>query len=108
MVIVNYFMFIVILAVATGVYLSVKIPTVNSRPYFVFLGITGLIAQVLMTGAFEIGFAHIISAYKFVEVNFSLTFGLHSLLNLFFLKPLGYGYYHLGIVFQWFFNKRKV
>ena len=76
MVIVNYFMFIVILAVATGVYLSVKIPTVNSRPYFVFLGITGLIAQVLMTGAFEIGFAHIISAYKFVEVNFSLAFGV--------------------------------
>ena len=38
MVIVNYFLFIATLAVATGVYFIGKIPTVSSRPYFVFLG----------------------------------------------------------------------
>lgn len=75
MVIINYFMFIATVAGAIGCFLIGK-PQGMEWLQLISLGVLGFIAQILMTQAFQIGPAYKIAPYKYVEVIFSLAFGL--------------------------------
>ena len=55
MVIINYFMLSATLIGALGSLFEWKNPDGEEWFYFLLLGITGLIAQILMTKAFQIG-----------------------------------------------------
>lgn len=76
MVIINYFMFIATVAGAIGCLFDWQTPQGMEWLQLISLGVLGFIAQILMTQAFQIGPAYKIAPYKYVEVIFSLAFGL--------------------------------
>lgn len=108
MVIINYFMLMATLTGAFGCLFEWKTPQGIAWFYFILLGITGLIAQVLMTKAFQIGPAHTIAPFKFVEVIFSLAFGVLVFLDVYTLYSLlGMGMIILGLVLNARYKKVK-
>jgi drug/metabolite transporter (DMT)-like permease len=108
MVIINYFMLMATLIGAFGSLFQWKTPQGMEWVYFILLGITGLIAQILMTKAFQIGPAYKIAPYKFVEVIFSLAFGIIVFLDVYTLYSLlGMALIIFGLVLNGMYKKRK-
>ncbi len=109
MVIINYFMLTATLIGALGSLFQWKNPEGNQWLYFILLGITGLIAQVLMTKAFQIGPAYKIAPYKFVEVIFSLAFGILVFMDVYtFYSLFGMAMIILGLIMNEVFKKRSL
>ncbi len=108
MVIINYFMCMATLIGAFGSLFQWKTPHGMEWVYFISLGITGLIAQVLMTKAFQMGPAYKIAPFKFVEVIFSLAFGVIVLLDVYTLYSLlGMALIILGLALNGMYKNRK-
>jgi drug/metabolite transporter (DMT)-like permease len=108
MVIINYFMLSATLIGALGSLFQWKNPQGLEWFYFLLLGVTGLIAQILMTKAFQIGPAYNIAPYKFVEVIFSLTFGVLIFMDVYtFFSLLGMGMIILGLILNGVFKRKN-
>lgn len=108
MVIINYFVLVATLIGAFGSIFQWKTPRGIEWLYFILLGLTGLIAQVLMTKAFQICPAYKIAPYKYVELIFSLTFGVMVFMDIYtFYSLLGMAMIILGLVLNGIYNKRK-
>ena len=107
MVIINYFMLTATLIGALGSLFQWKTPQSIEWVFFILLGITGFIAQILMTIAFQIGPAYRIAPFKFVEVIFSLAFGVLIFMDVYtFFSLLGMAMIILGLILNGFFKKR--
>ena len=91
-VIVHYFMLIATLVGAIGCFYDWKTPVGIEWALLLSLGVVGFLAQIFMTKALQIGPAFQIAPFKYVEVVFSLLFGL-----LFFQEL--YNFYSLVGVF---------
>ena len=99
MVIINYFMLTATLVGAFGSLYQWKAPQPIEWLYFIFLGVFGLIAQILMTQAFQIGPAYKIAPYKFVEVIFSLAFGVLIFMDVYtFYSIMGMVLIIMGLI----------
>jgi drug/metabolite transporter (DMT)-like permease len=108
MVIINYFMLTATLLGAIGCFFHWRTPQGVEWVLLILLGLTGWIAQVLMTKAFQGGAAHHIAPYKFVEVIFSLAFGVLVFLDVYtFLSLLGMVMIVLGLVLNSSYQKKK-
>ena len=108
MVIINYFMLSATLIGALGSLFEWKNPQGEEWFYFLLLGVTGLIAQILMTKAFQISPAYNIAPYKFVEVIFSLSFGVLIFMDIYtFYSLLGMGMIILGLLLNGVFKKKN-
>ncbi len=108
MVIINYFMLSATLIGALGSLFQWKNPQGEEWFYFLLLGVTGLIAQILMTKAFQISPAYNIAPFKFVEVIFSLTFGVLIFMDIYtFFSLLGMGMIILGLLLNGVFKKKN-
>ena len=75
-VIVHYFMLIASLVGAIGCFFVWKTPVGIEWILLLSLGVVGFFAQIFMTKALQIGPAFQIAPFKYVEVVFSLLFGL--------------------------------
>lgn len=108
MVIINYFMLTATLVGALGSLFQWKTPKAMEWPYFILLGVFGLIAQILMTQAFQIGPAYKIAPYKFVEVIFSLAFGVLVFMDVYtFYSILGMILIVFGLVLNGVYKRSK-
>ena len=109
MVIINYFMLTATLVGALGSIYQWKTPQLMEWFYFILLGVFGLIAQILMTQAFQIGPAYKIAPYKFVEVIFSLAFGVLVFLDVYnFYSILGMILIIFGLVLNGVYKRAKL
>lgn len=109
MVIINYFMLTATLVGALGSIYQWKTPQLMEWFYFILLGVFGLIAQILMTQAFQIGPAYKIAPYKFVEVIFSLAFGVLVFLDVYnFFSILGMILIIFGLVLNGVYKRAKL
>jgi drug/metabolite transporter (DMT)-like permease len=108
MVIINYFMLTATLVGALGSLFQWKTPHAMEWLYFILLGVFGLIAQILMTQAFQIGPAYKIAPYKFVEVIFSLAFGVLVFMDVYtFYSILGMILIVFGLVLNGVYKRSK-
>ncbi len=108
MVIINYFMLTATLVGASGSFFEWKTPQATEWLYFILLGLFGLIAQILMTQAFQIGPAYKIAPFKFVEVIFSLAFGVLVFMDVYtFYSVLGMILIIFGLVLNGFYKRNK-
>lgn len=108
MVIINYFMLIATLAGAIGCLFEWQMPHGIEWLQLLSLGVLGLIAQVLMTKAFQIGPAYKIAPYKYVEVIFSLGFGIAVFFDIYsFFTLIGIVMIVLGLVLNAIYKTKK-
>ena len=108
MVIINYFMLTATLVGALGSLFQWKTPQAMEWLYFILLGVFGLIAQILMTQAFQIGPAYKIAPYKFVEVIFSLAFGVLVFMDVYtFYSIFGMILIVFGLVLNVVYKRSK-
>ena len=75
-IIIHYFMFLATLVGAIGCFFDWKTPVGIEWVLLLSLGIVGFFAQIFMTKALQIGPAFQIAPFKYVEVIFSVLFGL--------------------------------
>ena len=108
MVIINYFMIIAALAGAIGSMFEWQMPQGIEWLQLFSLGFLGFFAQVLMTKAFQIGPAYKIAPYKYVEVIFSLAFGVFIFFDVYTaLTLLGIVMILTGLVLNALYKTRK-
>ena len=108
LVIINYFMLTATLVGALGSFFQWKTPQATEWLYFILLGLFGLIAQILMTQAFQIGPAYKIAPFKFVEVIFSLAFGVLVFMDVYtFYSILGMILIIFGLVLNGAYKRNK-
>ncbi len=107
-VIINYFMLTATLVGASGSLFQWKTPQATEWLYFILLGLFGLIAQIFMTQAFQIGPAYKIAPFKFVEVIFSLAFGVLVFMDVYtFYSILGMILIIFGLLLNGFYKRNK-
>ena len=87
-VIVHYFMLIATLVGAIGCFYDWKTPVGIEWALLLSLGVVGFLAQIFMTKALQIGPAFQIAPFKYVEVIFTLLFGVFVLYE-------AYDFFHL-------------
>lgn len=77
MVVVFYFMLLASLIGLLGISLTNwKTPSINDVPGLFILGVLGFLAQLFMTKAFRAYEANMVAPFKYVEVFFTLSFGV--------------------------------
>lgn len=76
LVVVHYFMLIATLVGLGGMLLDYVPPKTEDLLWMLSLGIFGFFGQYFMTKAFQIYNAHLVAPFKYVEVFFTLSFGL--------------------------------
>ncbi|MDA8877939.1 DMT family transporter, partial [Flavobacteriaceae bacterium] len=87
-VVVHYFMLIATLVGAVGTVFSWKAPNGQDLMLLLSLGFFGFFGQLFMTKAFQNAEAHMVAPFKYVEVLFTLAFGV-------FVLQETYDFYHL-------------
>lgn len=87
-VIVHYFMLIATLVGGVGCLFSWKSPSLQDLLLLLSLGVFGFFGQLFMTKAFQNGEAHMVAPFKYVEVIFTLLFGVFVLYET-------YDFFHL-------------
>ena len=107
-VVVHYFMLLATLVGAVGCVFHWITPTLNDFCLLFSLGIFGFFGQLFMTKAFQNAEVHLVAPFKYVEVLFTLFFGI------FFLKET-YNFFHLfgtflvifGLVLNVFYKSKR-
>lgn len=87
-VVVHYFMLIATLVGGVGCLFSWKTPNYEDLLLLSSLGLFGFFGQLFMTKAFQNAEAHMVAPFKYVEVLFTLVFGV-------FVLQETYDFYHL-------------
>jgi len=87
-VVVHYFMLIATLVGGVGSFFSWKTPNSEDLLLLSSLGLFGFFGQLFMTKAFQNAEAHMVAPFKYVEVVFTLLFGVFVLFE-------EYSAYHL-------------
>jgi len=87
-VVVHYFMLIATLVGGVGCLFSWKTPNYKDLLLLSSLGLFGFFGQLFMTKAFQNAEAHMVAPFKYVEVLFTLVFGV-------FVLQETYDFYHL-------------
>jgi len=87
-VVVHYFMLIATLVGGVGSFFSWKTPSYEDLLLLSSLGLFGFFGQLFMTKAFQNAEAHMVAPFKYVEVLFTLVFGV-------FVLRETYDFYHL-------------
>lgn len=108
-VVVHYFMLIATLVGGVGSFFSWKTP--NSEDFLLLssLGLFGFFGQLFMTKAFQNAEAHMVAPFKYVEVLFTLVFGVFVLGETYdFYHLLGTFFVIFGLVLNvWYKTKYK-
>ena len=87
-VVVHYFMLIATVVGGIGCFFFWKTPSLNDFFLLLSLGVFGFFGQLFMTKAFQNAEAHMVAPFKYVEVIFTLFFGVFVLYET-------YDFYHL-------------
>ncbi|HAS19255.1 MAG TPA: EamA family transporter [Flavobacteriaceae bacterium] len=87
-VVVHYFMLIATVVGGIGCFFFWKTPSLNDLFLLLSLGVFGFFGQLFMTKAFQNAEAHMVAPFKYVEVIFTLFFGVFVLYET-------YDFYHL-------------
>ena len=86
-VVVHYFMLIATVVGGIGCFFFWKTPSLNDLFLLLSLGVFGFFGQLFMTKAFQNAEAHMVAPFKYVEVIFTLFFGVFVLYET-------YDFYH--------------
>ena len=89
-VVVHYFMLLATIVGGIGSFFNWVTPTITDLFLILSLGLFGFFGQLFMTKAFQNGEAHMVAPFKYVEVLFTLLFGVFVLSESYdFLHLLG-------------------
>ena len=89
-VVVHYFMLLATIVGGIGSFFNWVTPTITDLFLLLSLGLFGFFGQLFMTKAFQNGEAHMVAPFKYVEVLFTLLFGVFVLSESYdFLHLLG-------------------
>jgi len=108
-VVVHYFMLMATVAGGIGSVFSWVTPSLNDLMLLSSLGFFGFFGQLFMTKAFQNAEAHMVAPFKYVEVLFTLSFGVFVLRETYdFLHLLGTFFVIFGLVLNvWYKSKFK-
>ena len=108
-VVVHYFMLIATLVGGAGSFFSWKTPNSEDLLLLSSLGLFGFFGQLFMTKAFQNAEAHMVAPFKYVEVLFTLVFGVFVLGETYdFYHLLGTFFVIFGLVLNiWYKTKYK-
>ena len=108
-VVVHYFMLIATLVGGVGSFFSWKTPNREDLLLLSSLGLFGFFGQLFMTKAFQNAEAHMVAPFKYVEVLFTLVFGVFVLRETYdFYHLLGTFFVIFGLVLNvWYKTKYK-
>src|SRR5210317_996061 len=108
-VVVHYFMLIATLVGAVNCLFSWKTPNYEDLLLLSSLGLFGFFGQLFMTKAFQNAEAHMVAPFKYVEVLFTLVFGVFVLGETYdFYHLLGTFFVIFGLVLNvWYKTKYK-
>jgi drug/metabolite transporter (DMT)-like permease len=108
-VVVHYFMLIATLVGGVGNFFSWKTPNSEDLLLLSSLGLFGFFGQLFMTKAFQNAEAHMVAPFKYVEVLFTLVFGVFVLGETYdFYHLLGTFFVIFGLVLNvWYKTKYK-
>jgi len=108
-VVVHYFMLIATLVGGVGSFFSWKTPNSEDLLLLSSLGLFGFFGQLFMTKAFQNAEAHMVAPFKYVEVLFTLVFGVFVLGETYdFYHLLGTFFVIFGLVLNiWYKTKYK-
>ena len=108
-VVVHYFMLIATLVGGVGSFFSWKMPNSEDLLLLSSLGLFGFFGQLFMTKAFQNAEAHMVAPFKYVEVLFTLVFGVFVLGETYdFYHLLGTFFVIFGLVLNvWYKTKNK-
>ena len=108
-VVVHYFMLIATLVGGVGSFFSWKTPSYEDLLLLSSLGLFGFFGQLFMTKAFQNAEAHMVAPFKYVEVLFTLVFGVFVLRETYdFYHLLGTFFVIFGLVLNvWYKTKYK-
>ena len=108
-VVVHYFMLIATLVGGVGCLFSWKTPNYKDLLLLSSLGLFGFFGQLFMTKAFQNAEAHMVAPFKYVEVLFTLVFGVFVLQETYdFYHLLGTFFVIFGLVLNvWYKTKYK-
>lgn len=108
-VVVHYFMLIATLVGGVGSFFSWKTPNHEDLLLLSSLGLFGFFGQLFMTKAFQNAEAHMVAPFKYVEVLFTLVFGVFVLRETYdFYHLLGTFFVIFGLVLNvWYKTKYK-
>jgi len=98
-VVVHYFMLTATIVGGIGSLFQWNTPSLNDLLLLLSLGVFGFFGQLFMTKAFQNGEAHMVAPFKYVEVVFTLLFGIFVLTETYdFLHLFGTFLVILGLV----------